>query len=120
MTMVVNPDLTERIIPALVGVQILGFIVIAAIIVTSRSEYGSPVKTDRESDSTGKQWVPWLFGFLALLSFLRVGLAVLYIAGEGGARHSWLNPIAGTAMGCFFLWLAILAGRSVSRGRSAD
>jgi hypothetical protein len=114
--MVVDPDITARVIPALVGVQILGFVVIAAIVVTSRRDYTSAVEADREPERAGQQWVPWLYGFLALLSFLRVGLALLYIAGEEGHRHSWFSPIAGAVMGGFFLWLAFLAGRSASRG----
>ena len=112
-TMTVNPDLTPRVIPALVGVQILGFITIAAIFVRSKRE----AKADGEPGRTGKEWVPWLFGFLALLSFLRVGLALLYIAGEDQHSRSWFSPIAGTAMGCFFLWLAVLAGRSAPKGK---
>jgi hypothetical protein len=114
--MVADPDITARVIPALGAVQIFGFVAIAAILVTTRRDYTSAVETDRETDSTGKQWVPWLFGFLALLSFMRVGLALLYIAGEEGHRHSWFSPIAGAVMGGFFLWLAFLAGRSASRG----
>jgi len=31
VSMIVNPDLTERIIPALVAIQIVGFIVIAIV-----------------------------------------------------------------------------------------
>ena len=118
IAMVLDPDITARAIPALVGVQILGFVVIAAIIVTGRREYTSAVVADRETEGVGQQWVPWLFGFLALLSFLRVGLALLYIAGEEGHRHSWFSPIAGAVMGGFFLWLAVLARRSASSGES--
>jgi hypothetical protein len=115
IVMVANPDLTARVIPALVGVQLLGFIAIAAIVVTSRREYISAAEADREPGGTGRQWMPWLFGFLALVSFLRVGLSILYIAGEAWHRYSWIGPVAGAAMGCFFLWLALLAGRSISK-----
>jgi hypothetical protein len=118
ITMISNPVLTERIIPALGAVQIFGFVAIAAIVVTSRREYTSETEADKEHGSTGKQWVPWLFGFLALLSFLRAGLALLYIAGEEGHSHSWFSPISGMAMGCFFLWLAVSAVRSASRRES--
>jgi hypothetical protein len=118
VTMVANPDLTARVIPALAGVQILGFIAIAITFVVSRQEYIPVEKPDGEVEGTGKQWVPWLFGFLALLSFLRVVLALLYIAGEEGHRHSWLSPIAGVVMGCFFLWVAVLARRSGSKRAS--
>ncbi len=120
ITMIANPDLTARVIPALVGVQILGFVAIAAIVVTSKREYTSAVEADSGLGRTGQQWVPWLFGFLALLSFLRVGLALLYIAGEDWHSRSWFSPIAGIAMGCFFLWLAVLAGRSASKGKSRE
>lgn len=116
ITMIAIPDLTARVIPALAGVQIFGFLAIAVIVVTGRREYISE-EANRDA-GTGKQWVPWLFGFLALMSFMRVGLALLYMAGEEGRRHSWFSPVAGTAMGCFFLWLAVLAGRSVFRGKS--
>lgn len=118
VTMVANPDLTERVIPALGCVQIFGFVAIAAIFVTSRREYISTSEEDREADGTGKQWVPWLFGFLALLSFLRVILALLYIAGEGVHRHSWFSPIAGAVMGCFFLWLAVKARPIASKEKT--
>jgi hypothetical protein len=119
ITMVANPDLTARVIPALVGVQIFGFVAIAAIVVTSKREYTAAADADKATERTSQRWVPWLFGFLALLSFLRVGLALLYIAGEDSHRHSWFSPIAGTAMGCFFLWLAVLARRSASRGEDS-
>ncbi len=117
ITMVSNPDLTARVIPALVGVQILGFVVIAAIVVTSRQEYVLAGTVDGEPGQTGKQWVPWLFGFLALLSFLRAIFALLYIAGEEGHKHSWFSPIGGAVMGCFFLWLALKARPSASKGK---
>jgi hypothetical protein len=107
VTMVAAPDLTARIIPALFGVQIFGFVAIAAIVVTSKREYVSAEEADRQFWGTGRQWVPWLFGFLALLSFLRVILALLYIAGEEGHSHSWFSPIVGAAAGCFFLWVAV-------------
>ncbi len=107
VTMVANPDLTARVIPALFGVQIFGFVAIAVIVATSRREYISAEEADKDFAGIGRQWVPWLFGFLALLSFLRVILALLYIAGEEGHSHSWFSPIAGAAMGCFFLWVAV-------------
>lgn len=119
ITMVANPDLTARVIPALVGVQILGFIAIAAIVVKSRRENIS-AGVDSEPGGTGRQWVPWLFGFLALMSFLRVGLSILYIAGETWHRYSWVAPTAGAAMGCFFLWLAVVASRSASKRGSKE
>lgn len=114
ITMVANPDLTARVIPALVGVQILGFIAIAAVVVKSRREKIS-AGVDTETGGTGRQWITWLFGFLALMSFLRVGLSILYIAGETWHRYSWVAPTAGAAMGCFFLWLAVVASRSASK-----
>lgn len=117
ITMVANPDLTARVIPALVGVQILGFVAIAAIVVISKREYISAGGAESEAEGTGKQWMPWLFGFLALLSFLRVILALLYIAGEQGHRHSWFSPVAGAVMGCFFLWVAMKTNSSASKGK---
>lgn len=114
-TMVVDPDLTARVIPALVAVQIFGFVAIAAIVVTSRQEYLSAEEANRESGGTGRQWVLWLFGFLALLSFLRVILALLYIAGEAGHRHSWFSPIAGAVIGSFFLWIAVRTRQLASK-----
>jgi hypothetical protein len=118
ITMIANPDLTARVIPALAAVQIFGFVAIAVIVVKGRREYISAEEADRDAAETGKEWVPWLFGFLALMSFMRVGLSLLYIAGEEGNSHSWFSPIAGTATGCIFLWLAILAGQSVSRRKA--
>jgi hypothetical protein len=110
--MVVNPDLTPRIIPALAGVQIFGFVAIAAIFVMSKRADTSAAEVDGEPGTTAKEWMPWLFGWLALLSFMRVGLALLSIAGEEWHRGSWIPPVAGTAMGCYFVWLAISSGRS--------
>jgi hypothetical protein len=95
VAMIAAPDLTARVIPALFGVQIFGFVAIAAIVVTSKREYASAEELDRQFGGTGRQWVPWLFGFLALLSFLRVILALLYIAGEEGHSHSWFSPNPG-------------------------
>lgn len=120
VTMIANPDLTERVIPALAAVQIFGFVAIAAIIVMGKRDYTLGGEDGSESGATGKLWVPWLFGFIALLSFMRAGLALVYIAGEEGHKHSWFGSIAGTVMGCFFLWLAILAGRSAPRRKSRE
>jgi len=112
ITMIIHPDLTPRVIPALAAIQIFGFVAIAVILVTSKRDYTSAPQ------GTGKQWLPWLFGVLALVNFLRVGLGFLYIA--GGHRHfrSWLIPFAEIGLGCFFLWLAVLSGRSSSRTES--
>jgi hypothetical protein len=120
ITMFANPDLTARVIPALALVQILGFVTIAAIVVTSRRELISEVEASRGPGGTIQQWVPWLFGFIALTSFMRVGLALLYIAGEERHKHSWFSPIAGAVMGCFFLWVAIKTGRSAPRKKSQE
>lgn len=120
ITMIADPDLTARVIPALFGVQIIGFIAIAAIVMASKREYISAEEADREFGGTGRQWVPWLFGFLALLSFLRVILALLYIAGEQGHSHSWFSPVAGAVMGCFFLWMAVKARPLASKGKPRD
>ena len=119
ITMVANPDLTARVIPALVGVQILGFVAIAAIVVTGKREYTTAEEADRESGG-GKQWVPWVFGFLALLSFLRVILALLYIAGEVGHSRSWFSPVVGAAAGCFFLWVAVKTRPLASKGKPKE
>ena len=119
VTMIANPELTARVIPALFCVQIFGFIVIAAIVMASKREYISAELADRESGGTGRQWVPWLFLFLALLSFLRVILTLLYIAGEEGHSHLWFSLIARVATGCFFLLLAFktkpLASKETSK-----
>jgi hypothetical protein len=122
VTMVANPDLTARVIPALVGVQILGFIAIAVIVATRKRDGISSAGPDGEAGGTGRQWVPWLFGFLALVSFLRVGLSILYIAGETWHKYSWVAPTAGAAMGGVFLWLAFVAGRSKRgpKGRTSN
>jgi membrane associated rhomboid family serine protease len=114
-TMVANPDLTERVIPALAAVQIFGFIAIAVVVIRSKREYTSTDSAGESSAGNGMQWVPWLFGFLTLMSYMRVGLTLLYIACEEPQKRSWFSPIAGTIMGCFFLWSAIKSGRPVSR-----
>ena len=119
-TMFANPELTERVIPALGGVQIFGFVAIAVSVGTSKREYISAEEADRDLEGTGRQWVPWLFGFLALLSFVRVILALLYLAGDEGHNHSWFSPIAGAGLGCFFLWLAIKAGPLASKGKPRE
>jgi hypothetical protein len=111
IAMVANPDLTPRVIPALAGVQIFGFVAIAAILVMSKRADTSAVEADGESGTTAKEWMPWLFGWLALLSFIRVGMALLSIAGEEWHRGSWIPPVVGTALGCYFVWLSISAGR---------
>jgi hypothetical protein len=107
LTMFADPDLTERVIPALGAIQIFGFVAIAVIVSTSRQEDTLVADADREPERAGRQWLPWLFGSIALLSFMRVGMALLFIAGNEGHRHSWFSPIAGAAMGCFFLWMAV-------------
>jgi hypothetical protein len=118
--MVVTPDLTERVIPALVGVQIFGFVAIAFIVVMGRKEDIATEKANIQDEGIGKQWVPWLFGFLALLSFLRAGFSILYIAGETWHRYSCVAPITRAGMGCFFLWLAVVASHSATKRESKE
>ena len=118
ITVVADPELTERIIPALFGMQIVGFFVIATVVVTGNQNYVSAMKAGAESRGTQRyirQWVPWLFGFLALLGFLSSGLGLLSMLGEEQHLHSWFNPIAEAATGCIFVLLAIMTGRSVSK-----
>jgi hypothetical protein len=105
--MLTSPTLNDRVIPALGAVQIFGFVALAVFVGTSKDTVST--ESDREFKETGKQWVSWLFGFLALLSFIRVILALLSIAYSEGHRHSWFSPEAGAVMGCFFLWLAVKA-----------
>jgi hypothetical protein len=120
VTMIADPDLTARVIPALFGVQIFGFVAIAVIIAASKQEYVAAEEADRQSGGGGRQWVPWLFGFLALLSFLKVILALLYIAGEMGHSHSWTSPIVGATAGCFFLWVAVKTRPLASKGKPKE
>lgn len=120
VTMVASPDLTDRVIPALFGVQIFGFVAIAVVVAASKPEYISAEGVDKEFEGTGRQWVPWLFAFLALLSFLRVILALLFIAGEEGHSHSWFSPLAGAAAGCFFLWVAVKTRPLASKGKPRE
>ncbi len=121
IVMFTYPNLTPRVIPALAGVQIFGFIAMAILVVTTRRDYISPEPGRSVSAATGNEWVPWLFGFLAMVSFLRVILAIFYIAADTGKRHSWFSPVAGALMGCFFLWLALKTVRSTSdKGGKGD
>jgi len=58
VTMVANPDLTARVIPALFVGQIFGFIAIACIVIASKREYVSTEEADKTFGGIGRQWVP--------------------------------------------------------------
>ena len=120
IAMVLDPDITARAIPCACWGTDSGVRCDCGDHRDRKTRGGTPQQWSliERLKRVGQQWVPWLFGFLALLSFLRVGLALLYIAGEEGHRHSWFSPIAGAVMGGFFLWLAVLARRSASSGES--
>ncbi len=80
ITMIADPDLVERVIPALACVQIFGFVVIAFVSINAHRND----KADSSAvQSSSKEWVLWIFGGIALLYFMRAGLAAFAIAADG-------------------------------------
>jgi hypothetical protein len=118
ITMILSPDLTERLIPALVAIQILGFIAIAAISLSQRP------KKDETNDaitstSPSRDWRVWFICGLAMLFFFRALLAVAYMAGHEWRGHQVVVPVAGFLISCYLLYLAFAIKRRAKQRRNA-
>jgi hypothetical protein len=106
ITIVAVPDLTPRLIPALVAVQILGFIGIALTSMRGVPSQENVSLSDASSSSVSGDWKFWLVGGFALLFLLRALLAVAYMAGRGWHGHQAFIPGAGFLISCYLLYLA--------------
>jgi hypothetical protein len=116
ITMIASPGLTARLIPALVAVQILGFIAIALTSIRNGTSIESASSPNASSSSASSDWKFWLVGGFALLFLLRALLAIAYMAGRGWHGHQALIPGAGFLISCYLLYLAYrLRKRSASR-----
>jgi hypothetical protein len=109
--MIADPDLTARVIPALVGVQILGVVLIAAISIL-KSQSGDGTQGSR---GASKEWAIWLFGFLAMLYFFRAVLSIFYMMGNRWHKYQIFVPISEIAITVFLVYLAYLVRRSIRR-----
>jgi len=79
IAMIISPNLTFRLIPLLVLIQIVGFIAIAAIYLLGN---GDSVELSGKDENTSslKDWRVWLLGWIAMLFFFEPSLQL----------HTWL------------------------------
>jgi small-conductance mechanosensitive channel len=91
IAMISSPELTARLIPALVAIQILGFIVIAAICL--RHVPGDDgANREMKPASPSRDWRIWFICGLAMLFLFRALLAVAYMASNGWRGHQVIVP----------------------------
>ena len=119
IAMIFSPDLTARLIPALVGVQILGFIAIATICLRQRPKEGV-ADDETNSGSPSKDWRIWFICGLAMLFLFRALLAAGYMAAHGWRAHQLIVPVAGFLISCYLLYLAFAIKRRAKRRKSAN
>jgi hypothetical protein len=119
ITMIVNPDLTARVIPVLALIQIVGFVVIPVSMVRAhrRSATGEAQGT---SASSSKEWMIWLVCGFAMIYLVRAVLAIVYMSVHGWHRYQIFVPIAGIAITGYLLYLAFLIRRSIRKKSSGE
>lgn len=105
IAMIISPELTARLIPSLVAIQILGFIVIAAICLR---QVPRDDDTDKEMNpaSRSRDWRIWFIRGLAMLFLFRALLAVAWMASKGWRGYQIMVPLAGFLIACYLLYLA--------------
>jgi hypothetical protein len=119
ITMILSPDLTARLIPALVAIQILGFIAIAAICL--RQGPNEDQANDAiNATSPSKDWRIWFVCGLAMLFLFRALLAVAYMVAHGWRGHQVIVPVAGFLIACYLLYLAFAIKRRTKRRPNAN
>jgi hypothetical protein len=114
VAMLISPALTARLIPALVAIQILGFIVIAAICLRQMPRDGE-VNSEINSTSPSTDWRIWFICGLAMLFLFRALLAVAYMASHGWRGHQVVVPLAGFLIACYLVYLAFAIKRRAKR-----
>jgi len=114
IAMISSPELTARLIPALVAIQILGFIAIAAICL--RQVPGSDEANGEPNPaSPSRDWGIWFICGLAMLFLFRALLAVAYMAGHGWRGQQAVVPVAGFLIACYLLYLGFAIKRRNKR-----
>jgi len=111
IAMIISPNLTFRLIPLLVLIQIVGFIAIAAIYLLGN---GDSVELSGKDENTSslKDWRVWLLGWIAMLFFFRALLAIAYMAGHGWRGYQAVGPLVGIIISCYLIYLI----RSINNG----
>lgn len=110
VTMVANPDWTERIIPALVGIQLFGFVVIA-FVYWSRAQWNE-METSLSGDALERAKKPkwrrmrWLWFAIAVVGILQTPNAIINAIQLVRSNH-WMALIAvlGFAIRFGMIWL---------------
>jgi len=120
ITMIANPDLTARVIPALVAIQILGFIGIAAAYLSRGQKLDEAGESQGNQSRSSKEWAVWLFCGLAMIYLFRALLAIGYIAAHGWHRKQLLVPSAGIAITCYLLYLAFAVRKRMRKKNSVE
>lgn len=114
VAMIISPDLTARLIPSLVAIQILGFIVIATICLRQVPKDDEATK-EMNPASYPRDWRIWFICGVAMLFLFRALLAVAYIASNGWRRHQIIVPLAGFLIACYLLYLAFAIKKRSTR-----
>jgi hypothetical protein len=117
VTMMVDPDLVERVIPALVGIQIVGFVVTVVFMANAQRQNGTG-ESQSASASSSKEWMIWLVCGFAMIYLVRAVLAIVYMSVHGWHRYQIFVPIAGIAITGYLLYLAFLMRRSMRKKSS--
>jgi hypothetical protein len=105
-TMIISPKLTERVIPALMLVQLVGLISIAVIRITRSPKQWKTSDATPPPTSPSRDWRIWFICFMAMLFFFRAFLALPYMAGDGWRGNQVYGPLAGFGICIYLLFLA--------------
>lgn len=105
VAMVARPNWTERLIPALVGIQILFLIIIALVLYVI---HASAENWTSKPQTTAKRnrWVVPLFITLGIFYLVRSLAALVYFALHGGSGTSVIVPLAGLPISMYMFFLA--------------
>jgi MFS superfamily sulfate permease-like transporter len=114
VTMIANPNWTERIIPALVGTQLIGFILIAFAYMI-RSQFGPEISPVVSTDPSAKsenvnrpQWsrMRWLWFGIAALGVAQTPIAIVNAIHTAQSDHR-MAPVMVLAFAIRFgmIWL---------------
>lgn len=111
--MLVAPELTSRVIPALVAIQIIGFVVIVGFLANRRPWQNRDKESQDQLSKQQSTWAIWLLCGVALLFLFRALLAIIYMLLHGWHSRKLLVPIAGFGVSGYLFYLAYRVAQSI-------
>ena len=107
VSMIANPDWTDRMIPALIGIQMLGFTVIGFVYWNHKVDESDSAEPQQTSSNLVTGFLPWILGFVVLLLVMQAGLELLAAWGQPDHTHGlvWtVRDIVGAAFLAYVIY----------------